>query len=141
MIDAAAIEALIPHQGAMSLLQCVQSWDAVSIHCQSTNHRAPLHPMARQGSLAAICGVEYAAQAMAVHGALLAQAGVAKAGLLASLRDVACRAMPLDQAGPVLDIRAHRVFAEDAHVIYGFSISCDGGEILSGRAAVVLAAA
>ncbi len=45
-------------------------WDAQHIRCRSATHRLPGNPLRSQGRLGAACGIEYAAQAMAVHGAL-----------------------------------------------------------------------
>src|SRR5213075_1172850 len=62
----------IPHQGSMCLLDRVLEWDAEHIRCEATGHSQPDHPLRAHGRLGAACGVEYAAQAMAVHGALVA---------------------------------------------------------------------
>src|SRR6478672_10306008 len=110
------IEQHIPHKGRMCLLDEVLSWDAARIRCRSSSHRATDNPLRAHGRLGAACGIEYAAQAMAVHGALIAAAngvpqattastsvattcvaradtpaenGTAMAGYLASVRNVA----------------------------------------------------
>ena len=62
---------LIPHAGAMCLLDAVVSWDTKTIVCVASSHRAKNNPLAVDCRLDAICGVEYASQAMAVHGALI----------------------------------------------------------------------
>lgn len=141
LIDRHTIGRLIPHAGAMCLLDGVVSWDASRIACRSDSHRDAGHPLAQDGAVACICGVEYAAQAMAVHGALSGGGAMPpKAGYLASLRDVLCHVERLDLLRGTLDIVAEQLLAEDARVIYGFSISCNGEPVLSGRAAVVLEA-
>ena len=61
----------IPHQDGMCLLDAVESWDEQRILCRSTSHRSPHNPLRSGERLSAICGVEYAAQSMAIHGALL----------------------------------------------------------------------
>src|SRR5579859_2306533 len=87
MIDHAAIASLLPHAGTMCLLDRVASWDARSIVCLASSHRNPGNPLAVDGWLGSACGVEYAAQAMAVHGGLT---GIVterpRAGYLASVR-------------------------------------------------------
>jgi predicted hotdog family 3-hydroxylacyl-ACP dehydratase len=55
----------------MCLLDDVLSWDASRIRCRSASHRTPDNPLRAHGRLGAACGIEYAAQAMAVHGALV----------------------------------------------------------------------
>ena len=56
----------------MCLLDEVLSWDATRIRCRSNTHRTADNPLRAHGRLGAACGIEYAAQAMAVHGALVA---------------------------------------------------------------------
>src|SRR5579864_237546 len=135
----AEIAAMIPHAGTMCLLDEVLSWDAVGIRCLSRTHREASNPMRAAGALRAICGVEYAAQAMAVHGGLTG--GVAsrpRAGYMASLRDVECAATLLDEFGGDLLVNAERLMGEASHVIYGFEVCVGGKKVLAGRAAVVL---
>ena len=70
VLDQAWIAAHIPHQGTMCLLDEVVSWDEARIACRASSHRAPDHPLRTHGRLGAACGIESAAQAMAVLGAL-----------------------------------------------------------------------
>jgi predicted hotdog family 3-hydroxylacyl-ACP dehydratase len=141
MIDKAAIAELVPHAGTMCLIERVLDWDATGIRCATASHRAADHPMARDGRLAAICGVEYAAQAMAIHGRLVgAAAERPRAGYLASLRDVACAADRLDLVTTELRIEAEQLFGDGDSVIYRFALRGDDRLLLSGRAAVVLVA-
>ena len=139
-LDKAAIAALIPHTGPMCLLDSVVTWDSGSIVCRASSHHAPDNPMAVDGYLDAICGVEYAAQAMAVHGGLIGDGHRPTAGYLASLRDVVCTVERLDMLQGDLVVTAALLVAEIGRGIYRFSLTCDGGAVLSGRAAVVIAA-
>jgi len=138
LIDRAEIQARIPHAGAMCLLEGVLSWDDTHITCSTRSHRAPANPLRRGGHLRAICGVEYAAQAMALHGALAGAQVRPRAGYLASLRDLSCRVAYLDAIQGDLTIEAERLLDEGARVIYGFELSSTEGVLMSGRAAVVL---
>jgi hypothetical protein len=72
MLDHAAIAARIPHQGSMCLLAAVVDWSADGISCRAVSHADPANPLRAEGRLGAANGIEYAAQAMALHGALLA---------------------------------------------------------------------
>ena len=74
-LDHAWIAAHIPHQGSMCLLDAVLRWDTQHVACSATSHGDPSNPLRQFGRLGAACGIEYAAQAMAVHGALLAEHG------------------------------------------------------------------
>lgn len=87
----------IPHQGRICLLECVSARDTQQIRCEAGSHQGNDNPLRAHGRLGASCGIEYAAQAMAVHGALLAEAsadaGAASQGIamgyLVSVRGVA----------------------------------------------------
>ncbi|HEX5093803.1 MAG TPA: hydroxymyristoyl-ACP dehydratase, partial [Burkholderiales bacterium] len=90
------------------------------------------------GKLPAACGIEYGAQAMAVHGALLAPGAPLGPGVLASVRGVELLAARLDDAPGPLRVSAERLSGEDDHILYAFSVAAEGGELLRGRAAVLL---
>lgn len=133
------IESHIPHQGAMCLLDEVIEWDAQRIVCHARSHQNAANPLRVAGILPAACGIEYGAQAMAVHGALLdARGRPLGRGFLASVRAVQLRALRLDDIEGDLRVAAERLSGEDDHVLYAFSISCGAGELVGGRATVVL---
>jgi len=133
------IAKVIPHAGSMCLLDGVLECDAQRIRCISSTHRDPANPMRCGGELPALCGIEYAAQAMAVHGAWDAKYdSKPRAGYLAALRDVACTTMRLDDLSDDLVIDAEKVMGDEARVIYQFDIHAGTNRIMSGRATVVL---
>ncbi len=142
-LDRAGIEARIPHRGAMCLLDRMTSWSADRIECVAVNHRDPSHPLRTKSGLLASASIEYAAQAMALHGALSASAagGEASAGFLASARDVRLQAWRLDDLAGDLVVAAERQAADGGRILYTFTLCHDGREIASGRVAVVLDAA
>ncbi len=132
---------MIPHAGAMHLLDGVLSWDADRIRCSSRTHRDRQNPLRMDGRLSALCGIEYAAQAMAVHGVLAGNVGKRpRMGYLASLREVNCGRATLDDLEGDLIVAAERLMGEESHVIYSFEVSVGEVEVLRGRAAVVLEA-
>lgn len=137
-----AITRLVPHGGAMCLLDRALAWDSESIACESDGHRDPANPLRRDGRLPAICGVEYALQAMALHGALTAGGGSAQpAGYLSSLRDVSLGgAERLDTLAGPLGVRAHALAAEAGGFIYRFEVESGGCVLLAGQAAIILPA-
>ncbi len=139
MIGKAEISRLIPHAGTMCLLERVTSWDEHSIECVAVSHRDPANPLAADGRLGTACGVEYAAQAMAVHGGLSgATEGRAKAGYLMSLRGLTLHRSYLDDLEDDLIIKAERLAGEGVQVSYRFNLTCAGKPVLEGRAAVLL---
>jgi predicted hotdog family 3-hydroxylacyl-ACP dehydratase len=143
----AEIARLIPHAGAMCLLDNVLDWDGSRIRCAATSHRDMGNPLRRSGQLGILCGVEYAAQAMALHGSLAstgagaAGSASAGAGYLASVRDLACHIDRMDLLSGMLIVEAERLHGDAERAIYGFSLRHDERILLTGRAAVVLKAA
>lgn len=136
------IAALIPHAGAMCLLDGVVRWDATQISCVSRTHRDIANPLRAGGQLPAVCGIEYAAQAMAVHGGLAGMIGAKpRAGYLVSLRDVICRQSRLDNLDGDLIVDAAQLMGDQGRVVYQFALRVGAVEVLSGRATVVLDAA
>lgn len=138
-LDRAAIAARIPHQGTMCLLDAVVAWSADAIECRATSHADPANPLRADGRLGAASGIEYAAQAMAVHGALLAEpAGPPRQGYLTSVRGVTLHVARLDDLAGELAVRAERLSGDGQHILYQFSLAHAGRCLLEGRAAVVL---
>ena len=143
-LDRAAIAAWIPHRGPMCLLERMSAWSASAIECVAVNHRDPRHPLRSASGLLASAAIEYAAQAMALHGALAADAAGSRAapGVLASARDVRLARRRLDDlpaaAPDELVVRAERQAADASRILYAFRVLHDGREIASGRIAVVL---
>jgi predicted hotdog family 3-hydroxylacyl-ACP dehydratase len=138
-IDRAWIEAHIPHQGSMCLLDAADTWNETEIVCRASSHRTLTNPLRGQDGLGITAGIEYAAQAMAVHGALLDKdMAEARAGYLASTRDVVWHTRWLHDIASDLTIRAERLSASAANVMYLFTLHGDGRLLLSGRATVIL---
>ncbi len=142
VLDRDGIAARIPHRGRMCLLDRLLHWDASSVECSATGHADPAHPLRSAGGLLAPCAVEYAAQAMALHGSLVAAAeeGAAPApGYLASVRDVRFGVDRLDDVAGALRVRAWRLAGDGRQVLYRFEVAGDDGRPLAaGRVAVVL---
>jgi predicted hotdog family 3-hydroxylacyl-ACP dehydratase len=138
-LDRGAIARLVPHGGAMCLLDRALFWDADSIVYEADRHRDPANPLRRDGRLPAVCGVEYALQAMALHGALLAGGAAQPAGYLSSLRDVSLGgAERLDTVAGPLGVRARALAAEAGGFIYRFEVEGGGRTLLTGQAAIIL---
>lgn len=133
------IAALIPHQGAMCLWEEVVEWNQDSIRLVSHGHRDPAHPLRHNGRLHAVHLCEYGAQAMAVHGGLLARAageGV-KPGMLVSLRGIELHVERIDDLPGALEVEAHCLIADASSSQYAFVIHHAGVELARGRAGVM----
>jgi predicted hotdog family 3-hydroxylacyl-ACP dehydratase len=137
------IESHIPHSGRMCLLDEVLEWENDRIRCASAGHRATDHPLRAYGRLGIACGIEIAAQTMAVHGALSAadSSSRPRAGLLAGVRSVRMYATRLDDAQTDLICQATRVAGDAGTALYEFELGAAGSTLMRGRATVVLDAA
>ena len=130
----------MPHAGAMVLLDRVVRWDADRIVCGARSHLDPANPLREAGRLACLCGVEYALQAAALHGALLAGGTAQRAGYAASLRNIVLHAARLDdEALGRLAIQASLASRETFGMVYDFAVdSAAGAPLLAGRFSIAL---
>ena len=139
IFDRAWIAERIPHAGSMCLLDGVESYDEAGIRCRASSHRDATNPLRHHGRLGAAIGVEYAAQAMAVHGAILQPPATRPSvGFLASVRGVELRVDRLDTIEAPLHILAERLSGNDTTILYRFDVCADGRTLLRGRAAVIM---
>ena len=138
LLDRRWIEEHIPHKDGMCLLDEVLSWDLTQTQCRASTHRSPDNPLRANGRLGAACGIEYAAQTMAVHGALVASAsgGTAPPGFLASVRGVRLNVDRLDVFEADLVTFVERVAGDENTALYEFSVSADDVMLVTGRAAI-----
>jgi predicted hotdog family 3-hydroxylacyl-ACP dehydratase len=134
------IAALIPHSGSMCLLDRLDTWDPQRIRCSATSHRDSNNPLRTASGQLAPCAIEYAAQAMALHGALIGQqAGTAaNPGFLASARGVQLHRLRLDDLQGPLQVEAVRQAGDARQILYSFRITHAGEPVADGRATVVL---
>ena len=128
---------LLPHAGDMCLLSAVESWDEDKISCRAISQTDQKNPLRHNGEISAISGVEYAAQAMGVHGALLdTSADTPTLAYLAALRGVKLHNDSLHQY-PEITISCHRLGGDQQGFIYTFEIKAGDTLILEGRATVM----
>lgn len=139
VIDKKEICELIPHAGSMCLLDKVIEWDDNHIICSTCTHQDTDNPLRSYGVLATTALIEYGAQAMAVHGGLLAkQTDIAmQSGYLASLRDVHLDIGDVSQINTELCVEAVQQMSSGGNMIYNFSVTANKKPLISGRATVV----
>lgn len=137
MIAGPSLQALVPHAGSMCLLDAVESWDEAGIVCRSASHRREDHPLRRDGGLSCVHLVEYAAQATAVHGSLLAGARGVSMKYLGAVRDCDFHVQSLEGIVDELRIEARRQMVMGENVLYRFRVAADGRLLAEGRLSVV----
>ena len=139
-MDQAGIAGRIPHSGTMCLLERLESWDANRIHCTTSTHTRADNPLRTASGLLSPNLVEYAAQAMALHGGLLApEDSEPSAGFLASARGVRLAVERIDDVAGALHVHAERISGDATQILYEFAVKdAQGRALAEGRAVVVL---
>jgi len=130
---------LIPHSFDMCLLDRVESWDENTITCTSQSHKLDTNPLRRNETLSSVHLLEYAAQAMAVHGGIHdREQGVQMTeGYLAALRDIKIELCDIKNVETQLRIEATKILSQGGNMIYSFKVLTGENELVSGRATVV----
>lgn len=137
--DHAWIARHIPHQGTMCLLDYVAQWDPAHIVCIATSHRRVDHPLRYRDQLSAVVAIEYAAQAMAAHGAAIAGRDAAPAvGFLTAIRSVRFGVDRLDTLEAALRCEATRLSGDARNILYAFNVRAGDQWVAEGRATVML---
>jgi predicted hotdog family 3-hydroxylacyl-ACP dehydratase len=123
----------------MCVLDEVVAWTPDAIHARSRSHRSPDNPLRSDGRLRAVHLCEYGAQAMAVHGGLVAReaGGVAAPGFLVALRAVELFVERVDDLPEPLDVHAEKLLGDENGWQYAFRIEHAGALLATGRAAVM----
>src|SRR5262245_27815177 len=124
-LDRASIAMRVPHAGAMCLLERVVDWDDAHIRCMAISHRAADNPLREVNRLPVWAGVEYAAQAAAVHSALKQSRVEPREGVLAALRNIEAQCDRLDCIEGELTIDATLRHGDAAGAIYAFEVHGD----------------
>ncbi|MCB9776741.1 MAG: 3-hydroxylacyl-ACP dehydratase [Nitrospiraceae bacterium] len=124
----------------MSLLSVVENWDTRSITCSANSHRDPQNPLRRSGQLDSLCGLEYAAQAMAIHFGLTSIPEIERGpiGFLGGIRDLNVTTDRLDLYEDNLTIVATLLFPQEVSFLYAFSVNVENSLILKGRASIFI---
>lgn len=132
----------IPHAGDMCLLDKMIAWDANHIKCSATSHGTRNNPLKIDGRLTSVAAIEYAGQAMALHGGLISAeespGSHPRKGYLASLREVTVSRESIHDIEGELLIEAELMMGDQDSSLYSFTVSSAGGPVITGRAAVKL---
>ncbi len=140
LLTAAAIAARVPHSGTMCLLHTLHESSGTHVLCSTTSHRDSDNPLRSASGLLACNAIEYAAQAMALHGAMSAAADAPpQGGRLASVRGVKLHVSRLDTIDGPLLVHAERLAGDVGQAMYQFTLRDERQNILvQGRATVLL---
>jgi predicted hotdog family 3-hydroxylacyl-ACP dehydratase len=139
LLNAAEIAARVPHSGTMCLLQALHESSDSHVLCSTHSHRAADNPLRSASGLLSCNAIEYAAQAMALHGAMSAQDKPPRGGRLASVRVVKLHVPRLDSIEGPLFVHAERLAGDDGQAIYEFTLRNEQQQALvQGRATVLL---
>jgi predicted hotdog family 3-hydroxylacyl-ACP dehydratase len=133
----ADLHTLVPHAGAMCLLERIVSASDSEIVCATFSHHSPDNPLRRAGKLAALHLAEYGAQAMAVHGGLQAAGEAARGGMLVAIRDLRLRVDRIDDIADELTVQAVKMVAHAGGRIYSFTARARELELATGRVSVM----
>lgn len=133
------IASLVPQQGRMCLLERLHAWDETSVVATTRTHVDPGNPLRSSGRLSAVHLCEYGAQAMALHGGLLARAAGRgpDPGLLVALRDVRLEVVRIDDLPGELVVRAECLQSGTAGLQYRFEVRHADRVIATGRVAAI----
>ena len=128
---------LVPHAGAMVLLDQVESWSDTAIHCTAASHLLATNPLRHGPHLTTIAGLEYALQAAAVHGALRT-GSKQPPGHVATIRAALFHTAHLPTQG-TLHVRATLAHEEQGGMIYTVAVHAeDGTPLLDATASIAL---
>lgn len=133
MLVHTALAARLPHAGRMCLLDRVLHWDHRSIGCVAVSHRDVDNPLRDAGGLSTLAGVEYAAQAAALHGALLNDELVPRNGVLAALKNVTVRCPWLHNVAEEIVVETILQYSDPAGGIFTFAVFAREDRVLSGQ--------
>ena len=118
----------------MCLIERVVTHDDAHIICTSSSHRAEDNPLRTGDGLAAVHGIEYGAQAMALHSRLAGHCSMV--GAIVTARDIEMRVKWLCEINTLIRITATLVMDNDRAANYRFSIEADDQLLVSGQLTV-----
>lgn len=134
------IEQCLPHAGKMSLLNKVCHADRSHLAATAISHLSCDNPLRYNNRLATVNGIEYAAQAMALHGFMLSEATdhAIQKGYIATVRNIEIDSpfFP-DNDLPIL-VEVEQLMSDNNGFTYQFQISCEKKTLISGKITIFL---
>ena len=133
----------------MCLIDRLNQWSPERAVCESCAHLRSTHPLSGKTRLGSASLIEVAAQAMALHGALLGSADAIdpaspaaeqKHGVLAGVRKVVLHETDIAMIDVSLRVEVTLSSGDSNTALYAFDVSANGQSLASGRATVLFAA-
>jgi predicted hotdog family 3-hydroxylacyl-ACP dehydratase len=140
LLNATEIAARVPHHGTMCLLHVLHEASDTHVLCSTMSHRDADNPLRSASGLLSCNAIEYAAQAMALHGAMTAASDEPpRGGRLASVRGVKLHVPRLDEIDGPLFVHAERLAGDAGQALYRFKLLDERqNTLVQGRATVLL---
>ena len=143
------ISIYLPHKGTMMLIDKIESFTENEIIAKSINHLDINHPLLKENRLGLAIGIEYAAQASAIHSRINAEVNIQNIdkhlpnvqtslapiipGKLVSVREINCFSKYLNIPKTSLIISAKQEQVSAQALIYSFLVANENQKLISGR--------
>jgi len=131
--DIARLYARLPHAGTMCLIDEVLDWDRNGICCRARSHHDPANPLRSGDRLPAVHGIEYGAQAAALHGVLSGALDDGPGLMLGAVRDLNLFIDSLDAIVEPLRLTARLELRSGVNAIYAIAIAGGDRQCVEGR--------
>ncbi|MCU7801490.1 MAG: hypothetical protein KZQ70_15500 [gamma proteobacterium symbiont of Lucinoma myriamae] len=140
------IEQRLPHAGKMSLLDKVTHADLLTLSASAVSHLNSDNPLRFNNKLSSINGIEYAAQAMAIHSFLLSELkspninteDSRQTGYIATVRNIDIFTPDFPETESVIKIEVEQLMSDTNGFTYQFHISDGKKTLISGKITVFL---
>ena len=136
------IEQRLPHAGKMSLLDTITHADQLTLSASAVSHLNNDNPLRLNNKLSSINGIEYAAQAMAIHGFLLSELkhteASAQTAYIATVRNIDIVSPFFPENESVIKIEVEQLMSDTNGFTYQFHISGGKKVFISGKITVFL---
>ncbi|MDO3387816.1 hypothetical protein QWI17_18375 [Gilvimarinus sp. SDUM040013] len=130
------IEQLLPHAPPMVLIDSIIEHSDAHIVCQTNSHLDGDNPLRSDGVMSVFVGIEYAAQAMAIHTRLCSQGAspnTPRKGVIAVASKLTAHTQQLDDFPQPLQVRTDIIAQTADSSLCSFAISAGAQTVLEGQ--------
>ena len=127
----------IPHSGKMFLIDKVLSFDEKTLFAETKTHIDSENPLLENNILSSMNGIEYAAQAVAIHKSFVDKC-TQKEGYLISVRGVKTYVEDLVNTKESLQINVKSLLSNNENATYSFTIIAGKQLLLEGRLTILI---